>query len=266
MKLSRLLVIAGGLASAFGISGIYDIPGFFERAEASLSSPDTQRDCAEHFQGESPPYIPANMRVMSQQICYRSYALLHSGKSRTAIWASEYLTPESVRLARRTERTSEFFAEPALPPAHRSELDDYSRSGYDRGHLVPSGDMPSTLSQQESFTLANIIPQNPELNRGAWATIERDVRDAVTNFGPAYVVSGPIFVGSDIQALRGRVLIPTHVWKAVHIPRKGSVVILAENRDNASITRMSLEQFQRSYGIAPFPALSASEKASWLNL
>src|SRR3546814_5140694 len=74
--------------------------------------------------------------------------------------------------ARKIERTSEFFAETQIPVSESAELDDYRRSGYDRGHLAPSGNMPNKESQAESFSLANIVPQNGELNRGIWADLE----------------------------------------------------------------------------------------------
>ena len=40
------------------------------------------------------------------------------------------------------ERRSAFHAEPALPTDERARLSDYERSGYDRGHMALSEDMP----------------------------------------------------------------------------------------------------------------------------
>ena len=42
--------------------------------------------------------------------------------------------------------------------------------------MTPSGDMPDEAAQQERFSLANIVPQTPELNRGIWERIERRVQ------------------------------------------------------------------------------------------
>ncbi|MBF1450033.1 MAG: DNA/RNA non-specific endonuclease, partial [Prevotella oris] len=44
---------------------------------------------------------------------------------------------------------------------------DYSRSGYDRGHMCPSGDNKwDKTAQQQSFLMTNICPQNHNLNAG----------------------------------------------------------------------------------------------------
>ena len=34
--------------------------------------------------------------------------------------------------------------------------------------MTPSGDMPDGDAQADSFSLANMVPQTPELNRGVW--------------------------------------------------------------------------------------------------
>lgn len=57
------------------------------------------------------------------------------------------------------------------------------------------------------FSLANIVPQNPTHNRHLWADIETNVR-YLTNRSEVYVVTGPLFVGSQLTALNERVLVP----------------------------------------------------------
>lgn len=48
----------------------------------------------------------------------------------------------------------------SIPAMFRAKLQDYFRSGYDRGHMVPAAD--AKLSQgamDETFLLSNIAPQ-----------------------------------------------------------------------------------------------------------
>jgi endonuclease G len=75
--------------------------------------------------------------------------------------------------------------------------------------------MPDEQSQYESFSLANMVPQNPNYNRGAWAKIESEVRSLAMERGKLYVISGPIFSGDNQELLKGAVGLPDKLFKAV---------------------------------------------------
>src|SRR5699024_839614 len=65
---------------------------------------------------------------------------------------------------------------------------DYQGSGFDRGHMAPAGDMHNQESMAQSFSLANIVPQNAQHNRGAWSKIEADTRKYVSRAqGDVYI-------------------------------------------------------------------------------
>ncbi len=72
---------------------------------------------------------------------------------------------------------------------------DYSKSGYDRGHMVPAGDFVWNKElKDETFYYVNINPQIPTLNRGIWANLENRIRDKVLKSSEnAYVVTGVVF-------------------------------------------------------------------------
>ncbi|WP_407927568.1 DNA/RNA non-specific endonuclease [Belnapia mucosa] len=57
------------------------------------------------------------------------------------------------------------------------------RSGFDRGHMAPSGDMAPLEGQAESFSLANLVPQNPGSNRCLWEGTESAVRELALQEG-----------------------------------------------------------------------------------
>ena len=104
-------------------------------------------------------------------LCNSAYAVLAFGVTKGAIWSAEHLTADMVAAARDTVRASEFFAD-RLPAADQARNEDYRGSGFDRGHMTPSGEMPDGDAQQQSFSLPNMMPQSPRLNRGVWAGIE----------------------------------------------------------------------------------------------
>ena len=56
---------------------------------------------------------------------------------------------------------------------------DYVGSGFDRGHNSPAGDQEDPESMAQSFSLANMMPQAPQNNRIAWASIEKGTRKYV---------------------------------------------------------------------------------------
>jgi hypothetical protein len=93
--------------------------------------------------------------------------------------------------------------------------------------MTPSGDMPDGQAQQQSFfSLANMVPQTPELNRGVWAGIETAVRDLAAQQGELYVVTGPAFQGQQIQSIGpSGVFVPSATWKAVYSPQAGGTAV-----------------------------------------
>lgn len=211
--------------------------------------------CPAHFaSGLSPELRRDSLARSSQELCYGAFALLHSGLTRTPLWVAERLTRASVAAARATDRVNSFHPEPRLPAAQRAELSDYLRSGYDRGHMAPSGDMPDPASQDESFTLANMIPQSPENNRGIWADIESAVRDLAAREGEVYVVTGPVFEGASLQSLKGRVVVPTSVYKAVYLPGRGAAgAYVAPNDGSGGYRIVSLDALRDLVGIDVVP-------------
>ena len=54
------------------------------------------------------------------------------------------------------------------------------------------------------------VPQNSDNNRNLWESIERAGRD-YSERHEIYVVTGPIFQGENLRALKGSVLVPTHI-------------------------------------------------------
>ena len=55
---------------------------------------------------------------------------------------------------------------------------DYTRSGYDKGHMAPAADMKwSPEAMKESFYFSNMCPQHPQLNRRGWKNLEEKIRN-----------------------------------------------------------------------------------------
>lgn len=218
-----------------------------------------------YYENEAPDIVNTKLTPKTKELCYSTFAVMHSGVSRTPLYVGEHLTRAG--LSSHSERTNDFHHEDRLPLDERSELNDYSRSGYDRGHMAPSADMPNAQAQHESFTLANMIPQVLENNRGIWAHIEGATRNIAKDRGELYVVTGPIFVGSNIQRIGERVLIPTKIYKAIYSPstrEAGAYVV--DNAESNNYKVISIAELEQLSGIKLFPKLSATAKQNAMKL
>ncbi|MGI4939942.1 MAG: DNA/RNA non-specific endonuclease [Janthinobacterium lividum] len=179
------------------------------------------------------------------------------------MWSAEHPTAEGLAAAGQTRRVNLFHPDYTLSAEDRAELADYVRSGFDRGHMTPSGDMPDPVAQQQSFSLANIVPQTAQLNRGVWQRIESAVRTLVKRGGEAYVVTGPAFQGADLQQIGGHVLVPTSTWKAIYIPATGDVGAWScTNTAAPACAVLSVADLAAQTGVDPFPGLPQSVKAT----
>ncbi|MEN3294983.1 MAG: endonuclease mitochondrial [Burkholderiales bacterium] len=227
-----------------------------------------QTDCPKHFAGgAAPEFISEKLAHNTVELCFEAYAVMHSGVSRTPLWSAEHLNRARISDAKAMKRRNAFHPEEQLPPNERAELRDYARSGFDRGHMSPSGDMPDESAQYESFSLANIIPQDPNNNQRLWADIEEQTRYLAAHRGELYVITGPMFEGESLRRINGRVLVPTHVFKAVYDPiRKQAGAYIAPNTEGAEYETVPIAELERRINIDLFPGLPSEVKQRKMNL
>ena len=210
--------------------------------------------------GQAPDILNAKLTPKTQEICYQKYGVIHSGITRTPLVSGEHLTRAELTKPH-ADRKDRFHPDPNLKPADRAELKDYEGSHYDRGHMSPVGDMADEEAQHESFSLANMIPQDHDLNTKLWEGIEVATRDLAKDSGELYVVTGPIFLGSNLKQMHGRVLVPTYVYKAIYDPQqKQAAAYLVANAPGGHYAVVSVSEVENLTGINLFPALATEVK------
>lgn len=210
--------------------------------------------CASHFSGRTPA-LPGSAAGQQRALCFDEFAILHSGQTKTPLWVAQRLNRSILVQAKAIDRKDRFYEEARLPSAQRARLSDYKGSGFDRGHLAPAADMASENGMAQSFSLANMVPQVSENNRGPWADIEEATRKYVMRArGDVYVVTGVLFAQDRGSVGAGKVQVPSHLYKAVYDSASGkSWVHVLENTETARVGRpASLEDFTQKTGIAPF--------------
>lgn len=221
----------------------------------------------DYWNGDMPIIQKQSMKQYASAECMQAYAIGYSGVTRTPLWSAEHLTRDNLYAAKRMRRKNSFHANESIPSGQRAELSDFARSGYDRGHMSPSGDMPNADAQYESFALSNMIPQNPNNNRNLWEGIESATRTLAIDHGDLYVITGPLFIGDRLKRLHGHVLVPTMIYKAIYDPStKTGAAYLVNNEAGMSYKVVTLAQIESMAGMTLFPSLSSRVKAAGMDL
>lgn len=134
-------------------------------------------------------YLPTNPQ--GSIVKHKYYALSYVEKYELPEWCAYELTADRLNQPW-VERTDNFRPDPSIETGS-SNLQDYQKTRYDRGHIVPAADMAfSEEAMSETFLMSNISPQEPGFNKGVWRELEELTRDWAKRFKHLYVVTGPV--------------------------------------------------------------------------
>ncbi|MBE7515010.1 MAG: DNA/RNA non-specific endonuclease [Chloracidobacterium sp.] len=150
---------------------------------------------------------------------HRSHVLSYNNSRGTLNWAAWFTTKAD--LGERLERPM-FKPDTSLPNgAKRIQYYDYSGSGYDRGHIVPSADrFADPELNAETFLMTNIVPQTSSLNQYPWNKLEVYARSLARSGNTLYTIAG---VYGEQERLKNRVTVPTNCWKVIAVFRGGAI-------------------------------------------
>ncbi|KAI9568950.1 hypothetical protein HD554DRAFT_2021010 [Boletus coccyginus] len=174
----------------------------------------------------------------------RAYTAAYDRRLRHPAWTAEHLTLASLGKSavapapddETGDRSRSTFTEDeSLPTMFRAKLQDYFRSGYDRGHMVPAADAKvSQDAMNETFLLSNIAPQvGVGFNRHYWAYVEDWCRRLTKSFSDVYVFTIPLYlpqkdldgkwrVNYEVIGSPPNIAVPTHFAKVVLASRPSS--------------------------------------------
>ena len=137
-------------------------------------------------------YLPT---YSGELVHHTYYSLSYLEKYEQAEWVA-YVMDRTMLNVPNLSRFGRFDPDDAVT-TRSANHNDYSNSGYTRGHLAPAGDMAfDSTAMRESFLMSNISPQIREFNNGVWKELEENVRDWTYKAGKLYIITGPIFTGS----------------------------------------------------------------------
>lgn len=146
--------------------------------------------------------------------------------------------------------------------------DEYKGSGYDRGHMVPAGDLKwSEQAMMQSFTMTNACPQNHALNEGGWAKLEEKVREWVMRDSALVVLTGPIVGKADTATVGpSQVRVPGAFYKIVLAHREHPMRVAAFIYPNRPCERrladynVTVRDIEQRTGINFFQCLTQEEQ------
>ncbi|WP_275337081.1 DNA/RNA non-specific endonuclease [Nodosilinea sp. PGN35] len=141
------------------------------------------------------------------------YVLSYSRDRRGLNWASWEVDAAWLGT---TDRQDNFRPDGALPAGfYQVTPDDYRGSGYDRGHMVPSGDRTGSVGDNAAtFLMTNILPQAPDNNRGPWRELEEYGRSLVYQYDQSLHIMAGAY-GSQGSVGNQAIVIPSRLWKII---------------------------------------------------
>lgn len=212
--------------------------------------------------------VPANVEIpqlkvkrTEQVIRHEGYTVSYNSDFKIANWVAYELTAKEAK-SKKTERSNKFVPDPQVKGATATN-EDYTRTGYDRGHLAPAGDMKwSAKAMRESFYLSNICPQKPALNRGIWKELEEQSRMWATDYGALWIATGPVMTDNMKRLGKNRVGIPQAFYKVICYVSGNeykAIAFIFENKDYKKTALKSMaipvDSVEKVTGIDFFPAV-----------
>lgn len=151
----------------------------------------------------------------SEEIIKRpNYTLSYNEDHEVANWVAYEL--DHWKLQNCVKRSNSFKADPMVSTGS-ADAEDYKGSGFDRGHLVPAGDMKfNSEAMKDTFYFSNMTPQPPRFNQVRWGQLEHLMRAWGLRYKKIWIVTGPI-LEENLQVIgnKNKISVPNQYFKVV---------------------------------------------------
>lgn len=145
-------------------------------------------------------------------------------------------------------------------------LQDYRRSGFDRGHMAPAADMKwSEQAMDDCHYLTNIAPQDHALNAGRWNSLEQKCRNIAKQDSSVLIIAGPILTDRLRRTIgETQVVVPERFFKVLYTPFTNpprAIAFVMPNRatsDPLTSLVMTVDQLEEITGMDFFSVLPDS--------
>ncbi len=241
MSKKRISTKAGTAILATIALGTYIMTGTL--GDVIRSTPDGMQQIDANSDTELAALLPSSVGN-NQIVWHKAFVLSYNDRHEQADWVFYRLTRDMVSGS--TERNVDFVEDPDVSNG-TATTHDYSRSGYDRGHLCASADIRNDdVAHDETYYMSNMSPQVHEFNAGIWNDLEMQTRAWARKKGTIYVATGPI-LSDNLEKIEkyktGRkeaarshyngVSVPNEYYKILYCPDDGGHMIAYRLRNEA---------------------------------
>jgi endonuclease G, mitochondrial len=202
-------------------------------------------------------FLPTS--TTNQIVKHAYYTLSYSEKHEQAEWVAYELKKNYVK--NNNFRRPYFIEDPKVKTGS-ADWRNYKKSGYDKGHLCPAGDMEfDSNAYTDTFFTSNISPQLHDFNGGIWNRLEQKTRYWATKYDGVYVVTGGVLQSSLPSIGQEKVSIPKYFYKVLLDNSNGNYRMIAFLVPNKKSDQplyefvISVDQLEKMTGINFFPKL-----------
>jgi len=267
--ISGICVLIGAVLYAlFGYQPVAEepTPTINEPVQTEINIPVDQQtmqaDASDAFYAMEGLEIPARIQGRSERLLQRTnYTVSYNMRMNIPNWVAWDIKREEV--SEELQRNDTFVPDPEINASRAVTTEDYTGSGYDRGHMCPAGDNRyDATAMNECFYMTNICPQDHELNKETWNDLEMACRRWARRYGKVYVVCGPIVNDAENAKQIGRrhkVTVPDAFFKVIMIVNQQTpqaIGYIFQNNDARKPWKAySVDEVEEITGIDFFPKL-----------
>ena len=217
----------------------------------------------------NPSYIE-NLEIPSggkgEVIQHTGYTLSYNEEYEVPQWVAYELTREEV-VTQSVERKDNFREDKAVSTGSAT-LNDYKKSGYDRGHMAPAADFRWSFdAMNDTFYLSNMCPQTHAFNAGIWSDLEEAVRSIAYEDECIYVVTGPVLTDGPYETIgENKVAVPNYFYKVIldysapTVKAIGFIMPHENSKEPLSYFAVTVAEVENMTGLDFFPLLPDDEE------
>lgn len=209
-------------------------------------------------QNQTFDFLPSS--TTNQIIQHEYYTLSYSEKHEQAEWVAYELKKIYVK---NNDFKRPYFIEDPKVKTGSADWRNYKKSGYDKGHLCPAGDMEFALNAyNDTFFTSNISPQIHDFNGGVWNRLEQKVRYWAIKYDGIYVITGGVLQPTLKTIGKEEVSVPNYFYKILLDNSNGQYRMIAflvpsKKSDQPLYTfAVSVDTVEKMTGIDFFPKLN----------